>query len=82
MTVEAIREFLLWCSVINVGLLLLSFAMLVLLRPFVFKMHSGWSGLNEQQFNTAVYGLLGLYKILIIVFNVVPLIAIYITMQS
>ena len=75
MTIFEIREMLGWCSLINVGLMLLSFILICAMRSFVYKMHSKWFPMSEPTFNAICYAYLGIYKILIIVFNLVPWVA-------
>ena len=81
MTIEVVRDILLWCSVINMGVLIFSFLMLSMARQLVYKLHSKWFPMTEQQFNTIIYSIMGTYKILVFVFNVVPYIAVSITMS-
>ena len=80
MTIEVVRDILLWCSVINLGLLIFSFLMLSMARQWVYKLHSKWFPMTEPQFNTIIYSIMGAYKILVFVFNVVPFIAVCIAM--
>jgi len=78
MTFEVIRSALLWCSVINVGLLLYSFLMFITAHGWIYRIHSKWYHISPEQFDTIWYGLMGGYKICIFVFNIVPLLALYI----
>ncbi len=80
MTIEAVRDILLWCSVINMGLLMFSFLMLSATRQWVYKIHTKWLPMTEQQFNAIIYSILGAYKISVFIFNIVPYIAIRIVM--
>ena len=75
MTVYQIREMLMWCSVINVGIMIFSFLILTVARQWVYTMHSKWFPVTESQFNVIMYSFIAFYKILIIVFNIVPWIA-------
>ncbi|MHC4288828.1 MAG: DUF6868 family protein [Planctomycetota bacterium] len=82
MTVYEVREMLGWCTVINIALMIFSFVLICALRSFVYKMHTKWFPMSEQVFNAIVYSYLGLYKICIIVFNIIPWIALSIMGQS
>ena len=75
------RGVLWWSSVINVGLIILSFVLLASMRPFIYRMHSKLFPVSEQQFNVVVYSFLGVYKIFIFVFNIVPYIAVSMMMK-
>ena len=68
-------SFFMWCTIINVGLLLFSFVMFWAGRGWIYKMHSKFFNISEEHFNAMWYLILGLYKIGIILFNFVPYIA-------
>jgi len=70
-----IRDVFMWCSIINVGLLLLSFVFLWLKSDWVYGVHTKWFKISREQFDAIWYGALGFYKICIILFNIVPFIA-------
>ena len=80
MTISEIREILGWCTVINAGLMIFSYLFICAMRAWVYRMHSKWLPISEEQFNGLIYGLFGFYKILIIVFNFVPYLAVSFTM--
>jgi hypothetical protein len=42
---------------------------------WVYQIHSKWFSISRDAFNVAIYSFIGLYKILIIMFNLVPWIA-------
>jgi hypothetical protein len=75
MNVETLRAALLWCTVINYAMLLL-WAALVLLAPRFVRWHGRWFGMSAEQFNVLHYGGILLYKLGIILFNLVPYIAV------
>lgn len=78
MTVELIRDFLLWCAAINYGILLIWFLTLKYWRDLIYGLHGRWFRLSMEQFDMLHYGGMAIYKIGIILFNLVPLIAILI----
>jgi len=69
---------LLFITIINLVFLTCWFAFFALGRNFIYRTHSRWFKLSEEQFDTIHYCGMGLYKVLIIMFNIVPLIAIWI----
>jgi len=71
-SVETLREFLGWCSVINIGVLLLSSTMVVLMRGGIIKLHARMTGMNEEELPVLYFQILGNYKMLIILLNIVP----------
>jgi hypothetical protein len=64
-----------WCTIINFGLLIVSAIIIVTAREWAYKMHSRWFDLSKKEFDVILYCFLGLYKILIFVFCIVPWIA-------
>ena len=75
MTVEIICEFLAWCSVINVGLLLFWVLWFTLAHDFVYRTHGKWLKLSVERFDAIHYAGMTFFKICIFLFNVVPYIA-------
>ena len=75
MNIEATTEFLGWCTVINVGLLVLAAFAMMTMRRFMIKVHSTMFNLSEENLSRAYFQYLAMYKIAIIVFNLVPYIA-------
>jgi len=76
MTFEIIREVLGWCSVINIVFLTCWTLLMMLAKDFVCGFHGGLFNLPDERVAEILYTLLGLFKIFIILFNVVPYFAI------
>ena len=74
-SIEMLREFIGWCSVINIGMLFLSTIMLMLMRGWIIKIHAKMTGVSEAELPGIYLQFLGNYKMLIIVLNLVPYIA-------
>ena len=72
MTVDIFRDVLAWCSVINLGFLLFWFLLLLLAHDFVYRFHGKWFKLSVERFDAIHYALIGVFKLGIIVFNIVP----------
>jgi len=77
-TIEIMREFLGWCSVINSGRLMLSAFLVVLLRNQISYIHTKIFDLDERNIPQAYFQYLAQFKIIIIVFNIVPYFALMI----
>jgi hypothetical protein len=75
MTVEIIRSFIGWCSVINVGVLIFWWLFFTLAHGFVYRIHGKWSKLFVEKFDAIHYMSMAFFKISIILFNIVPYIA-------
>ena len=74
-SIETAREFLGWCSVINIGMLLLSTLMLTVMRSWIIKIHANLTGVSEAELPRIYLEFLGNYKMLVVVLNLVPYIA-------
>ena len=48
-SIETIREFLGWCSVVNIGMLVISTVMLTSMRNWIVKIHAGMTGASEAE---------------------------------
>ena len=72
MTAEIFRNFLAWCSVINIGLLLFWLLWLMLGHDFIYRFHGRWLKLSVERFDAIHYSLMGVFKIGIFLFNIVP----------
>jgi len=75
MTLELARHLLAWCTIINLGILLWWFLFFTLAHEWVYSFHGRWFNLSKEQFDTIQYGGMAVYKICIILFNLVPYLA-------
>ncbi|MFP4215829.1 MAG: DUF6868 family protein [Phycisphaerae bacterium] len=75
MTLVSLRTFLMWCTIINGGFLLLAWLFTAIAQDWVYRMHRRFYPLTREQFNVAMYAFIGLLKLLWLVFNAVPFVA-------
>ncbi len=75
MELEEIRAAFGWCTLINWALLLWWWLVLAVARGTVVRMHTRWFKLSEQTFDAMHYAGMGLFKVAIILFNLVPYLA-------
>ena len=75
MTVDILLGTLGWSAVINIGLLLWWFLWIMFAHDFVYRMHSKWFKIPVEKFDAIHYAGMAFHKITIIVFNVVPYLA-------
>jgi len=75
MTIDTLREFLLWCTVINYAFVLIWFAVFVYAHDWLYRLHGGWFKLSAQQFDAIHYAGLAVYKVGILLLNLAPLVA-------
>ena len=72
MTLETIRVFLGWCSVMNFALLLLWFLGIVVAGDWIYRSHSKFFRLSVEEFHSTQYRMMGYFKLTVIILNVVP----------
>jgi hypothetical protein len=70
-----IQEFLLWCIVINYGIVLVWFLAFTFIHDWIYRLHSKWFRLSIDQFDAINYAGFAVYKIGIILLNLVPYVA-------
>jgi hypothetical protein len=75
MNIELIREFFGWMVAINMILYLWSAVMCIVARNYIQHKHGKWFGLSPEAINAFLYGYLGVYKVVFLVFVFVPWIA-------
>jgi len=72
MSIELARNFLLWCTVINYGIMMVWFVAFAFARDRIRRTHSRWFRLTDDQFDSLHYLGMSIYKIGILLFNLVP----------
>ena len=72
MDLQVITNFFLWCTVINGVLFSFWMIMFVLFPDTVYRTQSRWFAISREHFDTIIYAFFGLFKILFLIFNVVP----------
>jgi hypothetical protein len=75
MSIAIVRKVLLWCTVINYGVLILWWLCFLFAHDWMYGLHSRWFHLSVEQFDALHYAGMALYKIGILLFNLVPYIA-------
>lgn len=75
MTANEIKNVLLWCVGLNYAVLFIWFGVFVLAHDRMYRLHSRWFKLSVENFDAIHYAGLSVYKIGIILLNLVPLIA-------
>ncbi len=78
MDIETVRQFFLWCTIINLAMIYLWAGVFVLGRDWLHRFHGRWFRLREDHFDAIHYTLMGVYKVGILLFCLVPLISLWI----
>ena len=78
MDIHTLTRFFMWCTIINGGLFVYTAAMCMLAPNLVYRIQSKFFPMPRGTFNVVIYSFLGLFKIIFLVFNVVPYLALLI----
>jgi hypothetical protein len=70
-----LADFFLWCTILNYSVLLLWFAVFSLAHDWMFRLHGRWFRLTLAQFDALHYGTMAVYKVGIVLLNLVPYVA-------
>ena len=68
-------NFFMWGTILNFGVLLFSFTVYTCGRSWVQRIHAKLYGLTPEQVGPIIYRIFALYKILTVIFFLVPWIA-------
>ena len=75
MSIDTLTTLIGWCAVINMGVLLLSTIALVSRWEAVARLHARLFGLDTVALSAAYFQYLAVFKLLVLIFNVTPWIA-------
>ena len=82
MNIQFIRDVLLWCTVINYGMLLSWFLLFSMAHDWLYRFHGRWFRMTVEQFDATHYAGMAIYKIGLFLFNLVPYVALLIVGQG
>ena len=71
-TIENLRTLLGWCTILNMGILVVWFLAFVFAHDLVFRMHTRWFRISEERFDEIHYTMMGYYKLAAFLFNLAP----------
>lgn len=78
MPIDTVREVLLWCFVMNSGLLTAWLLVFTLGHDWYYRLQSRWFKLPVERFDTVHYAGIAAYKLSTLFFNLIPYIALHI----
>lgn len=71
-TINSFTTFLGWCSVVNIGMLLVIGLAIMLVRKPMMRVHSALLGVEERKLPVLYFRYISNYKLLTLMFNIVP----------
>jgi hypothetical protein len=78
MDIQTLTRFFMWCTIINGGLLVLWTTLWMLVPEWVYRTQSKWFPIPREPFNVIIYSFLGLFRIIFLVFALVPYVSLLI----
>ena len=78
MDIQTITMFFKWCTIINGSILILWTMFFIFVPDFVYQIQSKFFPIHRETYNTISFLFLGLLKILVLVFNIIPYIVLLI----
>jgi len=67
------------CTLLNYVVLIVWFAVFSLGYEWIYHLHSSWFPMSKENYDVANYLAMATYKILVLVFNLIPYIALRLT---
>lgn len=80
MSMEVLQAFLGWSLVFNFSLLLAWFVLFTFVHRWMYRMHSLWFDLSVEKFDQVHYSGMAFYKLMIVMFNLVPYLSLLMVM--
>jgi hypothetical protein len=81
MTLDQLTELFKWMTILNIAIFITSALLGMALRQLVCRMHGRMFGIDEAQVSVVLYGYLGVLRIFVIVFSIVPYLSLLILRQ-
>jgi len=75
MDIQTLTTFFMWCTIINGGIFVLWTVFLLFAPELTYRTQRAFFPIPRETYNVVIYSFLGLFKIVFLVFNVVPYIA-------
>jgi hypothetical protein len=75
MDIQTLTTFLMWCTILNLVLMTLSFLITVFAGDVAYRIHCMWFPMPRETFNAMLYAFISFYKFMFFFFNVIPLVA-------
>ena len=75
MDIQTLTSFFGWCTIINAGFFLFVTLFITIAPDLVYRLQIKFLPISRDTYNVVIYSFLGLVKIFLVVFNVVPYVA-------
>ena len=79
-TVDQIEQLFMWCSLINIVLMLFTFLVIIVFNEKIVSIHSRLFKIPKESIGIAIYSFLGIWKLFTFMFFVIPWLCLYFIM--
>jgi len=73
--IQTVTAFFMWCTIIDGGILIVWTLFFVFAPDLIYRIQNRFFPIHRETYNAVIYSFLGLFKILFLVFNLVPYLA-------
>ncbi len=80
--IQDLSQFLLWCTALNYTVLMVWFLAFMLAHDGLYSLHTLWFKISREQFDAVHYASMALYKIGVLLLNLVPYLALQALMRQ
>ncbi len=77
MEIGKVRRFLGWCLIFNFVVLMAWFCLWMCANDWLYRLHGEWFPMPPETFAAIHYAGIAFYKMLVLVFNAIPLLALW-----
>ena len=78
MDIQTLTSFFMWCTIINTGFLIFLALIYLLVPNLAYRLQSRFIPISRETFDIVFYSFIGFFKAVVLVFNVVPWMALLI----
>ncbi len=78
MDIEILKRFLMWCTILNGGILIVWTLAFLFAPNLVYRTQKRFVDIPQATFNVMMYAFIGAFKIIFLAFNLVPYLALLI----
>ena len=75
MSIEYIKDVFMWCTIINAGVLIVWVLLFKAMPNRIYDAQKMIFSISRENFDMLIYGLLGVYKLIFIIFVLIPFIS-------
>lgn len=79
---QGLSQFLLWCTALNYAVLTVWFLAFMVAHDGLYRLHTLWFKISREHFDTVHYASMAVYKIGVLLLNLVPYLALQALMRQ